>query len=649
MKHRRKKITCWFAVMLVLLMTVTSISAYGQETTQTETNDSGNAGKNVNTVQSSESELQKDTEDSSLKKASNTKVSVNTNYYNKTMYAGTQTYFTFSISSRGYVQPTIWVSKSDAYSWEPSYMFRIVNSSNHDVYYMDGTARTEQRYAVINGKECLKITLGKTRLPAGTYAMQADCYKWFDETVPINFNIAYKNESSLSNVETEFNDTPKTANVISRNKTYQGNGNYKDYDYYKFTVPSARDTTVTLRTKYECAKETGNNIVELLDDKGKVLIENFGTQWNWNDPMIDGNGVKWSIVSATKRLSAGTYYVRIRPEFWCDHYGWGTSQNYESTEDYYLSVTDDSAFTRIAGKDRYATALQVADVLKGKIGSSGKFQNIVVACGENYPDALAGSYLAKKKNAPVLLVSTSASKEDQIASYIRSNISSSGTVYILGGEGVVSKRFYNKVAAFQGSSQVKRLGGVNRYDTNDKILKEAGITSSDKDLIVCTGNGYADSLSASALGKPILLVDRNLTSTQRSYISNGNIKNVYLVGGTGVISNATLNAIQNCNYSTSVTRLSGNTRYGTSAAVAKKFFSGKSGNVVVAYGGNFPDGLAGGPLAMATGNPLLLGCNTNSAMSPVVNFTTSQGTSGGYVLGGASLVNSSILNRMLGR
>ena len=85
MKHRRKKITCWFAVMLVLLMTVTSISAYGQETTQTETNDSGNAGKNVNTVQSSESELQKDTEDSSLKKASNTKVSVNTNYYNKTM------------------------------------------------------------------------------------------------------------------------------------------------------------------------------------------------------------------------------------------------------------------------------------------------------------------------------------------------------------------------------------------------------------------------------------------------------------------------------------------------------------------------------------------------------------------------------------
>lgn len=526
-------------------------------------------------------------------------------------------------------------------------MFRIVNASNHNTYYMDGTARTEQRYATINGKEYLKITLGKTRLPAGTYAMQADSYKWFNEHVPINFNIAYKDESGLSNVETEFNDTLNTANIISRNKTYRGNGNYKDYDYYKFSVPSARDTTVSLKTKYECAHETGNNTIELLDANGNVLIENFGTQWNWNDPMVDGNGVKWSIVSATKRLSAGTYYVRIRPEFWCDHYGWGTSQAYESTEDYYLSVTDDSAFTRIAGKDRYATALQVADVLKSKIGIGGKFQNIVVACGENYPDALAGSYLAKKKKAPVLLVSTSTAKEDQIASYIRSNISSNGTVYVLGGEGVVSKRFYNKVAGFQGSNRVKRLGGTNRYDTNDKILKEAGITSSDKDLMVCTGNGYADSLSASALGKPILLVDRNLTAVQRKYISNSNIKNIYLVGGTGVISNTTMSAIQN--YNKPITRLAGSNRYGTSAAVAKKFFSGKSGNVVVAYGGNFPDGLAGGPLAMATGSPLLLGCNTNSAMSPVVNFTISQGTSGGYVLGGSSLVNSSILNRMLGR
>ena len=293
--------------------------------------------------------------------------------------------------------------------------------------------------------------------------------------------------------------------------------------------------------------------------------------------------------------------------------------------------------------------MQIADVLKGKIGSGGKFQNVVVACGENYPDALAGSYLAKKKNAPVLLVPNGGSREDQIASYIQANISSSGNVYILGDEGVVSKRFYNKVAGFQGSSRVKRLGGIDRYDTNDKILREAGITSSDRDMMVCTGNGYADSLAASALGKPILLVDRGLTTAQRQYLYNGSIKNIYLVGGDDVISNSTMNAIKNCNYSASVSRLEGSTRYGTSVAVARKFFSGKSSNVVVAYGENFPDGLAGGPLAMATGNPLLLGCNTSSAMSPVINFATSQGTSGGYVLGGARLVNSSMLNRMIGR
>ena len=42
----------------------------------------------------------------------------------------------------------------------------------------------------------------------------------------------------------------------------------------------------------------------------------------------------------------------------------------------------------------------------------------------------------------------------------------------------------------------------------------------------------------------------------------------------------------------------------------------------------------------ATGNPLLLGCNTSSAMSLVINFATGQGPRGDYVLGGARLVET---------
>ena len=41
-------------------------------------------------------------------------------------------------------------------------------------------------------------------------------------------------------------------------------------------------------------------------------------------------------------------------------------------------------------------------------------------------------------------------------------------------------------------------------------------------------------------------------------------------------------------------------------AVAKAFFPDKCDTAVLAYGMKFPDGLAGGPLAISMGSPLLL-------------------------------------------
>lgn len=51
---------------------------------------------------------------------------------------------------------------------------------------------------------------------------------------------------------------------------------------------------------------------------------------------------------------------------------------------------------RLAGSDRYETAYAVAEQMKLNKGKE-KFDNIVVASGENYPDALSGNYLAFRK------------------------------------------------------------------------------------------------------------------------------------------------------------------------------------------------------------------------------------------------------------
>ncbi len=47
---------------------------------------------------------------------------------------------------------------------------------------------------------------------------------------------------------------------------------------------------------------------------------------------------------------------------------------------------------RFSGKDRFKTAVDIADGLKKSLDTSA-FDSIIVASGENYPDALSGSSL----------------------------------------------------------------------------------------------------------------------------------------------------------------------------------------------------------------------------------------------------------------
>ena len=286
--------------------------------------------------------------------------------------------------------------------------------------------------------------------------------------------------------------------------------------------------------------------------------------------------------------------------------------------------------TRVFGADRYATAFKAADTLKAELGVS-KFQNIVVASGTGFADALAGSYLAARKNAPILLVR--GANVNDVKNYIKANLASGGTVYLLGGVNAVPKAMETGLEGFN----VKRLGGANRYDTNLLILKEAGV--GDKDVIVCTGLNFADSLSASATGLPILLVKDGLYASQKEFLQN-NGGNFIVVGGVNAV-NATVEK-QLTSYG-SVKRLAGNTRYDTSVLVAKEFFQNPNA-AVLAYAQNFPDGLSGGPLAYALKAPLIL--TDNNKPTAAVNYGTSLGIKSGYALGGTGLISDKVVKNI---
>ena len=281
---------------------------------------------------------------------------------------------------------------------------------------------------------------------------------------------------------------------------------------------------------------------------------------------------------------------------------------------------------RLAGANRYDTAFAVADQLKENLGVE-KFEAVVVAYGQNFPDALTGSYLAAVKNAPILLTESSASVQLKVGDYISRNLVAGGKVYILGGTAAVSFEF--EIAMRGLGYQVVRLKGAGRYETNLAILEEAGVNTTDE-VLIATGTNYADSLSASATGLPMLLVGDSLTPSQIAFLY-GTSRKFVILGGTGAVSAEVEEELARIG---SVVRVKGSSRYGTSVAIAERYFRNPEA-AVLAYAQGFPDGLCGGPLAVSMGAPLIL--TSNEAWEIADEYVRDIST--GAVTGGTSRIS----------
>lgn len=298
----------------------------------------------------------------------------------------------------------------------------------------------------------------------------------------------------------------------------------------------------------------------------------------------------------------------------------------------YLEATKSSVY-RISGTDRYATGIRIADRLK-EVLNVNKLNSVVLVDGRGYADALSGSYLAYVKNAAILLVNDK--NADKIQEYVSKNMKASGTVYILGGENAVSLSVEQKFSNYK----VKRLFGATRYETNLAVLKEMKLDSGE--LLVCTGTGFADSLSASASGQPILLVGKSLTEKQKQYLTENSVQKFYLIGGNGAVSQKIEEELSDCG---TCIRVSGTTRYATSVNTAKTFCTNAE-SVILTYGKNYPDGICGGVLAAKSKAALLLVSEGNETEAK--KYVSDQGISEGFVLGGQGLVTNPSVRKVFG-
>ena len=286
---------------------------------------------------------------------------------------------------------------------------------------------------------------------------------------------------------------------------------------------------------------------------------------------------------------------------------------------------------RIYGQTRYETSYAIADKLKEELNVE-KFDTVIVANGKNFPDALAGSYLASVKNAPILMASEKTT--EALQEFIRENLQVGGMIYVLGGTGAVPA---SVLEGMEADYQVNRLAGETRYETNMLILEEAGVAN--EEILVCTGKGFADSLSASATGKPILLVNnKELTEEQKAFLEAHTGNQYYIIGGDGAVSEDMETAVAAYG---PVERIYGENRQETSAEVAKAFFEQPEA-VVLAYAKNFPDGLCGGPLAYVLNAPLIL--TTTDKTDTAEKYVSTYEITKGKVLGGESLISNGAVN-----
>lgn len=301
---------------------------------------------------------------------------------------------------------------------------------------------------------------------------------------------------------------------------------------------------------------------------------------------------------------------------------------------------------RIDGRNRFETSANISSKF-----SSAQVQNVIIASGSNFPDALTGSVLSRKFNAPILLVDKTVSGSFNAVNYIKGQLVKGGTIYVLGGKASVDDRFLDYLKS-QGYN-VKRLGGSDRFATNKTIVNSMNVEKGTP-VIIANGYGFADALSISSVaalkGYPIIMSNKmNLPSDIKSTINDIQPSKVFLIGGEGSLSNSLIDELKNIVSSlddSSIVRIGGNTRYETSLNICK-YFNLDTNSAVIASGKGFPDALSGSALAAKLNAPIILTDGSNIIEQK--RYLDATNYSSLFLLGGKASVSEAAVNILNGQ
>ena len=206
-----------------------------------------------------------------------------------------------------------------------------------------------------------------------------------------------------------------------------------------------------------------------------------------------------------------------------------------AVSDAVLDQLNDLSVKRISGETRIDTALKIYEEGIGSWGTTA-----IVACANNFADALAVSPYAFNKNAPIFLAGTNGLTDEQVSA-----LKGFDHVVICGGDAAVP----TSVDAALGD-KAERLAGSTRIETAQKIAEfsiNEGMTATG--CSVANANNYPDALAGGAacgkMGTVMLLVNDSSASSVADFMANHGVMKFNILGGTAAVSEGTSTTLAN--------------------------------------------------------------------------------------------------------
>jgi len=283
-----------------------------------------------------------------------------------------------------------------------------------------------------------------------------------------------------------------------------------------------------------------------------------------------------------------------------------------------VKATPEEISQTVTAEARHLTAIEVSKTLYPKGFISTKPQKtVVLATATEFADALSAGPLAMNKgNAPILLNPATELNADVLAEIKRLGATN---VILIGGEVALSANVANQLKKAIPTITLERLAGESRYETNAVIISKL---PSAKGIFIASGSNFPDALTATSIavtqGWNIVLSDgKTYTDVINKQVYS---KPTVIVGGEVVVSAGLAEKIRVRAGADFVTRLAGEDRYGTNAAVIEYFKDTfKTPTFIVSTGKNYPDALVSSSLSGKNGAPLfLVGDSISETLRPTL-------------------------------